>query len=717
MKDRSPVWMALAVAAIPALGLAALVFDPTGFPFWRGGAYSDLLVSHWPISAFIRYSIITWRQIPLWNPLILSGMPLAADPLAGLWYLPNVVGWALPGALGFNLLFWAHVALAAWGGMKLLRAEGASAPAAVLGSVVFAATPKLVGHIGLGHLTLVEAVCWTPWILYAVRQAIERTHEPSGRAGRYALAGALLGMIALIDPRWIIPQGLLSLAYAGKCLAHSHDWRARVGLGWRPGVIAAAIGLGLAAPVLIPLAELLPRTTRSTMSSGAALDVSLPPERILGTIMLQAGGWPETQSYLGATVIVLIACGAAISLRKGRFWTVVLLVGMLLALGAYTPIYGWVMRVIPGMGTMRVPARFLFVVALAAAMLAGHAVDRIRQAAEDTRVARRVRLVGAGVGGLALALSLVVVVLRLGDPGAGGSELAWASVVGGLLSCALAASVGAGLGRPSAARFSGAVVMALVALDLGWANIFTLEARPANSELSTAACGVAGRTDAFGKHRIFSPSYSLPQQAAERCHLELADGVSPLQLTAYRDAMAAATGFSIEPYSVTLPPFPDGETRSDWGPTIDAGALGMLNVDRLVSDFPLEATGLSLLAHEDGQWVYGNTLARPRAWVETAGDETGWRPVEELTWTPNRIRILAVGPGRLVLSEIVYPGWQAQVDGVRAPIGTTAGILRSVDLPAGAHEVILTFVPASVCVGLGLAIVAILALALLKVRR
>ncbi len=92
MKDRSSRWTALALAAIPALGLAALVFDPTGFPFWRGGVYSDLLVSHWPISAFIRYSIVTWRQIPLWNPLILSGMPLAADPLAGLWYLPNVAG-------------------------------------------------------------------------------------------------------------------------------------------------------------------------------------------------------------------------------------------------------------------------------------------------------------------------------------------------------------------------------------------------------------------------------------------------------------------------------------------------------------------------------------------------------------------------------------------------------------------------------------------------
>jgi hypothetical protein len=192
MKDRGSGWTALALIAIPALGLAALLFDPTGFPFWRGGAYSDLLVSHGPISAFIRYSIITWQQIPLWNPLILSGMPLAADPLAGLWYLPHVLAWVLPGALGFNLLFWAHLVLAAWGGLRLLRSEGASVPAAVIGGVVFAATPKIVGHIGLWH-TLVEAVCWTP---DPGRRQASVEHTNGVRTVDAMALALLLGMIA-----------------------------------------------------------------------------------------------------------------------------------------------------------------------------------------------------------------------------------------------------------------------------------------------------------------------------------------------------------------------------------------------------------------------------------------------------------------------------------------------------------------------------------------
>ncbi len=716
MTDRTTRWMAVVVIAAPALGLAALLFNLTGFPFWRGGFSSDLLISHAPIAGFIRHSILTWHQVPLWNPLILSGMPLAADPLAGLWYLPNALAWALPGGLGFNILFWAHLGIAAWGIVSLLRSEGASRPAAVLGGVVFAATPKLVGHIGLGHLTLVEAVCWTPWVLFAIRQAIDRTPEAPGRAWRYGVAGALLGVVFLIDPRWIVPTGLLSLAYGAKCFAHSQDWRARLTAGWKAGVVAMAISVCVAAPALFPLAELLPRTTRSSMTSEAALEMSLPPERLIGTIVLQAGGWPETQTYLGATVVVLIACGAAASLRRSRFWTAVLLMGMLLALGAFTPLYGWVMRIVPGMSSLRVPARFLLLAALASAMLAGHALDRLREAASAS-AARRVRLVGAGVGVLGFALSLAVVVIGAGNPGGSASGLAWAGVIGGLFGLAVAVCVGIGLGKSSEATVVWSVILVLVALDLAWANLFTLEVRPAESVLSTDICGLAGEPAAFGEHRVFSPSYSMPQQTGQRCGLELADGVNPLQLAAYRDAMAVATGFSADAYSVTLPPFPNGDPRSDWGPDIDAVALGVLNVDRVISAFPLKASGLELLAQVDGTWVYADTMARPRAWVEATGDPAAWAPVTDFEWTPNRIRLHAVGPGRLVLSEMVYPGWQARLDGVRVPILTKGGILRSLNLPAGEHQVVLTYVPISMYAGLGLAIAAVLALVLLKVRR
>jgi hypothetical protein len=716
VKTHSSKWTAAALIAVPALGLAALLVDPTGFPFWRGGVYSDLLISHWPIAAFIRESIATWHQVPLWNPLILSGMPLAADPLVGFWYVPNIVAWMSSSGLGLNLLFWAHLGFAACGVMQLLRSEGASLPAALLGGIAFAATPKLVGHIGLGHLTLVEAVCWTPWLLLAIRRAIDGALEPVGRLWRFGVAGALAGLMLLVDPRWLIPAVLLGLAYAGKCLAHSQPRRGRLGFG--RSAVACLIGLGVAAPALIPLLELLPRTTRWGVSADVAQEMSLAPARLLGAALFDGGGWPETQTYLGATVVLVLAVGAAASLRRGRFWTAALIAADLLALGSFTPLYGWMMRVVPGMSSLRAPARFYLIAALAAAMLVGHAFDHLRVVNADARVARRVRLVAVGMGALALGLAAVVLLMRSRQPGELQFTQGWVGLAGGVLACAAAACVLI-LTRPApAARLAGAGLIALVAIDLGWANAFTLRIEPAETALSTSACKLAGEPADHGTRRIFSPSYSVPQQTAQLCGLELADGVHPLQLTVYRNGLASATGFSAEAYSVTLPPFPEGDVAFDWRPAIDADALGLLNVERIISAYPLKAADLELVAQQDGQWIYRNLRARPRAWIEAEGASSGeWRSVSGLEWTPNRIRIRVDGPGRLVLSEIAYPGWKARVDGASAPVETYAGDLRSVIVTAGEHEVVFAFVPVSVSWGAALGILALLALLVLRIRR
>ena len=79
-------------------------------------------------------------------------------------------------------------------------------------------------------------------------------------------------------------------------------------------------------------------------------------------------------------------------------------------------------------------------------------------------------------------------------------------------------------------------------------------------------------------------------------------------------------------------------------------------------------------------------------------------PLNPISWQPERIEAEATGPGRVVLSEIDYPGWRVLVDGKPGLIEKYAGVLRSVKLGAGTHRVLFEFHPDTVYAGVALGI-------------
>jgi uncharacterized membrane protein YfhO len=73
-------------------------------------------------------------------------------------------------------------------------------------------------------------------------------------------------------------------------------------------------------------------------------------------------------------------------------------------------------------------------------------------------------------------------------------------------------------------------------------------------------------------------------------------------------------------------------------------------------------------------------------------------PVEE---TPEHLRLRATvtGPALLVVGDNHLPGWEARVDGARAPVLRADYTLRGVALEPGAHEVELAYRPRPVYAG------------------
>lgn len=60
-------------------------------------------------------------------------------------------------------------------------------------------------------------------------------------------------------------------------------------------------------------------------------------------------------------------------------------------------------------------------------------------------------------------------------------------------------------------------------------------------------------------------------------------------------------------------------------------------------------------------------------------------------------------PGLLLLSDQYYPGWTARIDGKEAKILRANIFSRAVEVPAGEHQVVFSFEPASLSAGLGIA--------------
>ncbi|MEP7356762.1 MAG: hypothetical protein ABI847_05945 [Anaerolineales bacterium] len=360
------------------LFLWPLVLHPGDVPVRAGGQESDLLISHLPNAAYLRESLATYGQWPLWNGQILAGQPFAADPLSGMWYPPNLLLLLPIGPLPalFNLLFILHLAWAGYGVFRLLRAEGLPAGPAFFGGLAFAGTPKLIAHLAAGHVSLVFAVAWTPWLLLAAAYVVARPGPWRG-----ALVGGVLAVMFLADVRWPAYTALLAGAYGLITL-----WRVRrsspavAGPSLKVWLVAAGAAVGmfllLSAILLVPLLELIRYSSRSALSLADAGIYSLPPFPYLaGMVIPLYGVIHEWVTYAGLAPLLL----ALVGIRRRPFWLAAAVVAALFALGTNGFLFPVVFRWLPGASLLRVPARAWFIVSLAVCLLAAHGLNSVLQ--------------------------------------------------------------------------------------------------------------------------------------------------------------------------------------------------------------------------------------------------------------------------------------------------------------------------------------------------
>ncbi len=690
----------LLVVALLVAPLLLLIGQWGKFAYPFQGSYSDVTISHAPNLIYLQRSLAMTGQPPLWSDTILGGYPFAANPLSGLWYPPMWLLTPLPIPFGFNLLIWLHLL---WGGLGMyfyLRSLGISRLPAALGGISFELMPKLMGHFASGHITLVFAVVWTPWLLLAERKRVTADLRP-GNASRF-LVGLTLGIIALADVRWAAFCGLLWPAYS------LYEWAGGELKGWNSflcwaGGALAQMGIAvlIAAPLLLPLLQYAQLSTRRFMTGADQLAFSLPPLRLFGLLFPDMGGNAEWQLYPGALALLMLVW---VALRPGlnrkyAFWIGIVLAAVVYALGSAIPFLPWIAR-LPGLNLLRVPARALFLAGLGFSVLLAAGVEDLTRLIPSSQPERRFRP-GPALLGIAVFAGLFA---------AGASVLSHQVLVaflwgaGFLLAVTLMALLRQG-GKLPPATFL-VVMFPLLVLDLGGVDstLFTFRTQ---AEVQAESRDVAQYlADQPGNFRTYSPSYSLSQNTAAVYGLQLADGIDPMQLFDYAKFMGAATGIPVAGYNVTLPPFQTTDLASEHAYAVpDARLLGLLDVRYMTTEFDVRSPDWLFVNRIGDTRIYQNLKCMGRAWVQDAQAQpgVGARQVEPVEIQPNRIIVQADGPGRLALSELDYPGWQATIDGQRTPVVKMAGILRSVDIGPGTHQVVFTFRPWTVYAGMALA--------------
>lgn len=724
--------------------------------FFKALVGRQLLAPGDGLSVFLPLHVVAARiwsagEVPGWNPFAFSGSPLLALSQAAVFYPPNLVFVLLPLVAANNVTVVLSFVVAGSGAYALTRHLCQDAAGAAVAGLAFAFSGFMFGHIG--HQNMIASAAWLPWVIFGYELLRARTSPL-----RILVAGGALAMLALAGHPQILLISLLALGIYSAALTIGEG---RSGRGRPIGVLLVVVGAGLAlgAIQILPTAAILPFTDRSTLTYEVATSYSFPLTHLpllvfpylFGNNVPVApfsagyqGAWNLTElaGYAGTATLCLAAGGWTMWRRDRR--ALALLVSaagcLVIALGSSTPV-GRLVFELPVYGQLRSWGRYVLVVDLVVAVLAGFGVAALRRGSREDR-RRAARGAGLVLAGVAAAALLIPLVSRLDPFVVDGNTRVLAL---GLPVLFAAAAWGLSALSIRSTRLMGVLACTVVVADLllSFGAFYEWRAAglpPARSEavLSPERIPSWGRVpDLPGGVDRFLVASPDPGPVAPYLNvtsakmLRSANGYDPLAPRSYLDAVGGMTYLG----QITEP----GDL---WRPGSDI--LDLLRVSLLLvpdrspappSDF---AGGPAQAASTPGVSRYEYQPAVPSAFLVGKVEEStleeavaavrGTRdfdpastalvdePCEQCSSMDRpgqagsvvvqrhdsgriKVQVDASAPAMLVVSEAWFPGWTAMVDGESRPVHRVDGLVLGVPVSSGEGVVELVYRPPGFRVG------------------
>jgi hypothetical protein len=327
---------------------------------------------------FVVKSVLRFHQFPFWNPYACGGYPSWGGPesdstVVSPW-LPFYLALPLGQAMRAEIL-----------GMLLLSAAGAwllagrftrSPAVRAFVVVVFSVSPRWMLQAAAGH-TWHFAYAWTPWVLYFYDRAVAAEQAWGAPRWRDIVGtGACLAALVYMGGIYPLPHTLFAMTLYGLFLAVTLRSYRPILVELTSGIIA----VGLAAPRLLPLFDVMRRFPRFT-DSPESIDLKTLVQVFTSRerIPTSPWGWHEFGIYVGWVPVILMIAGTLIG-RGAREsplkWSACVL--FLLGLGSFDPHAPWpLLHHLPVFKSQHVPSRWLYPALLLLLVVTAAVFERI----------------------------------------------------------------------------------------------------------------------------------------------------------------------------------------------------------------------------------------------------------------------------------------------------------------------------------------------------
>jgi hypothetical protein len=741
-----------------SLALASLLFVTLAF-FWpmmltgkfipHGGG--DLVSFLWPQYSFAAQTIRA-GSIPVWNPHLYSGAPLLADNQSGVLYPINLIAfglfpnftyqvmeglvvlhiWLAGVAMYFALRLWpltsqkaggagrpthSPVESGAWAARAapgpspddeqdiVRRGEIARLPA-VLGATAYMLNDVMVTHIG--NLNLVAAAAWMPLVFGLFARGL---HDR--KTGMSVAAGAILAIAVLAGHAQMTAITLIGLtavvAWQLIVASHGRDRFNVIGLA----AVALLVAFGLTAAQLLPSLEMTGYSLRSGLSYEAATAYSLPPAALasfFSPLLFGRGAaefwasWQRVETgYLG--VVPLIVMGLAFTRKRSNgvwFFAGLGLLGLLIALGKYTPVYS-IVHSLPILSGLRVPARFILLTDFSVAALAALGMQRLI----DNQVSRPRLLMWCSSVAVVGITALTAAYLSVSNANH------TSNLVSALLTFMVFVIVASlalwWIVRSPITNYRSLIILIpLAALELiVLGSTVEIDANDPTLGYQHPALVEFLRRDQ-NVYRIENTSSAWQPDAALTHGLDDIGGIfNPLGLAnyeTYRGGMGSRGSplynFLGVKYVLANKNEPPGDASFvpvfNADPQIDV----YLNTNALPRAMLIERARVVQSGEEAWPAIHepefkpgGEVIVEGGSALEPQARVDGLRDLAFTHYSNERVEFSVLTPvtAYVVLSDVFYPGWAATIDDRPTPIYPADFAFRAVLVPAGSHRIVFRF--------------------------